>query len=761
MRSPGLHLSQFIETTQSYQNTRTLLMFYDPAVILVSSNADGKGGLITLCKSSQFQSARKVVLERGMFDDSTGMLLIRRYADESSSIDCFEKYEKQYYLCLAATAAICKWVETEHGLFIVGGSLPVSFNGSFNHLQLDAISVESLELVPPTGASRATTSTTLLGLLDKSHTKGGARLLRSNLLQPLVDVKTIHARLDCQEELLSNERLFFGLQPVIKQFPKSLDRIVSVFMFQRSRTDGRADGPSNERTIASILQLKQAIELVPMLAEALADARCEILQGVRTVAQHSHWEAIRTEIDKVIDVSLVAARSSFVSRTQQCFAVRAGVDGFLDMARTVFSESSEAALSLCKDYRVKFSLPSLKMPYSNARGFYISIAVADAKEGVPAYFIQVSIRPQSVPATLPECSGLGLEQGLSCDCAGHGPLSFILRELLLEGCNLCRLVARKGEALSLLDMLVFCFANLVVLSPVGSYSRPDFTENGPLAIHGGRHPVQEKRVENFVPNDCYLEKSSNMMILSAPNMSGKSTYLRQVALICVLAHVGCYVPATVCSLRPLDRIFTRLGTNDEDNIESNSSSFMTEMRETAYILSHVTPRSLVVVDELGRSTSSLDGFAIAWAVCEHLLSLNTYVLFATHMQRMAELATLYPNAKVRTLSTSTEGDRLRFQYKLADTSLDAARVHYGLLLAEAAGFPSSIIERAHGITHRIDQQEEEAHREASQQCAGLHLRYNTVQKIMCLQGCQLSEGVLRDYMQKLKLEYLNSRAPED
>nr|XP_009607628.1 DNA mismatch repair protein MSH4-like [Nicotiana tomentosiformis] len=177
-----------------------------------------------------------------------------------------------------------------------------------------------------------------------------------------------------------------------------------------------------------------------------------------------------------------------------------------------------------------------------------------------------------------------------------------------------------SEVLCLLDMMVNSFAHTISTKPVDRYTRPNFTCDGPLAIDSGRHPILESINNEFIPNGIFLSEASNMAIVMGPNMSGKSTYLQQVCLTVILAQIGCYIPARFATLRVVDRIFTRMGTMD--CLESNSSTFMTEMKETAFIMQNVSSRSLIVMDELGRATSSSDGFAIAWSCCEQLLALK-------------------------------------------------------------------------------------------------------------------------------------------
>ncbi|KAE9596763.1 putative flavonoid 3',5'-hydroxylase [Lupinus albus] len=231
-----------------------------------------------------------------------------------------------------------------------------------------------------------------------------------------------------------------------------------------------------------------------------------------------------------------------------------------------------------------------------------------------------------------------------------------LMDAIRENVSVLTLLA---EALCLLDMIVNSFAQMISTKPVDRYVRPEFTENGPMAIDSGRHPILESIHDDFIANNLFLSEAANMVIVTGPNMSGKSTYLQQVCLIVILAQVGCYVPARFSTLRVVDRLFTRMGA--VDNLESNSSTFMTEMKETAFIMQNVTERSLIVMDELGRATSSSDGFAMAWSCCEHLLSLKAYTIFATHMENLSQLAPIYPNVKILHFHVDLKNNHIDFK----------------------------------------------------------------------------------------------------
>lgn len=244
-----------------------------------------------------------------------------------------------------------------------------------------------------------------------------------------------------------------------------------------------------------------------------------------------------------------------------------------------------------------------------------------------------------------------------------------------------------------------------------------------------------------------------MVIVMGPNMSGKSTYLQQVCLIVILAQIGCYVPAHFATIRVVDRIFTRMGTMD--NLESNSSTFMTEMKETAFIMQNVSPRSLIVMDELGRATSSSDGLALAWSCCEYLLSLAAYTIFATHMENLSELATIYPNVKILHFFVDIRNSRLDFKFQLMDGPRHVA--HYGLLLAEVAGLPSSVIETARSITSRITEKEVNRMEINCQNYNQIQIAYHVAQRLICLKHSNQDEDSIRQALQSLKESYLDGR----
>eukprot|EP00262_Sarcandra_glabra_P011811 TRINITY_DN2910_c0_g1_i3.p1 TRINITY_DN2910_c0_g1~~TRINITY_DN2910_c0_g1_i3.p1 ORF type:complete len:737 (-),score=134.23 TRINITY_DN2910_c0_g1_i3:375-2585(-) len=704
LRSASLHLSQYIETSSSYQNTKTLLHFYDPMVIIVPPNKLAQDGMVGVSElvDRHHTSAKKVIMARGCFDDTKGAVLVKSLAAKEPSALGLDTYYKQYYLCLAAAAATIKWTEAEKGVIVTNHSLSCSKLGNYRAITFCSLGHKQQEekFIP--------------------HAKDNKNCWR--------------------DELMSNEELFFGLSQALRKFPKETDRVLCHFCFKPKKVSNEVLELTNTRKsqllIASIILLKTALEALPMLSKVLKDAKSFLLCNIyKSICENEKYANIRKRIEDMIDEDVLYARVPFVARTQQCFAVKAGIDGLLDVARRSFCDTSEAIHKLANKYREEFKLPNLKMPFNNRQGFYCSIPQKDINGKIPSKFIQLNVRNKSAAA---ECY-------MRTEYCLEG-----LIDTIVEDVSVLTLLA---EVLCLLDMIVNSFAHTISTKPVDRYTRPEFTVNGPMAIDAGRHPILESLHNDFVPNNIFLSEASNMVVVMGPNMSGKSTYLQQICLLVILAQIGCYVPARFSSLRVVDRIFTRIGTGD--NLESNSSTFMTEMKETAFLMQNVTPRSLIVIDELGRATSSSDGFSIAWTCCEHLLSLKAYTIFATHMESLLELATIYPNVKILHLQVDIKNNRLDFKFHLKDGPQHVP--YYGLLLAGIAGLPKSVVETARSITTRISEKETRRMEMNCMQYHSIQMVYRVAQRLICLKYSNQSEDEIRQALQNLKESYIEGR----
>ncbi|KAK8969261.1 DNA mismatch repair protein MSH4 [Platanthera guangdongensis] len=557
---------------------------------------------------------------------------------------------------------------------------------------------------------------------------------------------------------MSNEELFFGLVQVLRKFPKETDKVLCHFCFKTKKVTGEALKPANGRKsqilISSIIILKTTLDALPLLSKVLKNAKsCLLCNIYKSVCDNEKYAQMRKRIGDMIDEDVVHARAPFVACTQQCFAIKAGVDGLLDVARRSFCDTSEAIYELANKYREEFNLPKLKIIFNNRQGFYFSIPLKDINGKLPDKFIKVMKNGKNIHCSSFELASLNVRnKSAAAECFMRTEMCLEdLIDAIREHISLLTLLA---EVICLLDMIVNSFAHMISTKPLDCYSRPEFTANGPMAIDAGKHPILETLHNDFIPNNLFLSEASNMVIVMGPNMSGKSTYLQQVCLLIILAQIGCYVPARFASLRVVDRIFTRIGCGN--NVEYNSSTFMNEMKETSFLMQNVTPRSLIVMDELGRSTSTSDGFAIAWSCCEHLLSLKAYTIFATHMEALSEMATLYPNIKVLHFEVDLRNNHLDFKFHLKDGLRHIA--HYGLLLAGVAGLPSSVVETARGITARITEKDSKRVTNNCEQYHSFQMTYRVAQRLVCLRYSNQGEDDIRRALENLQQSYNEGRS---
>ncbi|KAK9852113.1 hypothetical protein WJX84_000033 [Apatococcus fuscideae] len=410
-----------------------------------------------------------------------------------------------------------------------------------------------------------------------------------------------------------------------------------------------------------------------------------------------------------------------------------------------FSRTTEAIHTLIDKYKTDHGLESLKVSYSGRRGFSLSIAIAGAKRkdgketsSPPASFMPLPSTSKTRTCwTTHELNALnGRLRSASHDCLSLTEM--LLDKILLRVSAEMSYMHKLVDGLALLDMMC-SFANMVHSSSE-EYTRPVLTTSGPFAMIDGRHPVLEQleQAPDFQQNDLYLTECSSFHLITGPNMSGKSTYLRQVAVLIIMAQIGCYVPAKLVSIQPFEKLLVCMGTMD--SIESNRSSFMTEMRDVAHITSTANNRSIVLIDELGAATSTTDGTAIAWAVSEHLIAEGVFTLFATHFSALKQLENLYPSVKVCQFAVDTGAGSFQCTWQLKAGAVDVP--HYGLLLATNAGFPEQVIEVAQRVAKELQEQEMQS---ATPACTSSHAAQQACHSLAHRVLCIAQNGVQHGY----------------
>ena len=546
-------------------------------------------------------------------------------------------------------------------------------------LVLDTVTVRNLELVAPLFSEEAARgqATTLLAALDETSTGMGARLLRSWILRPQVDRQEIEERLDAVAELKAHTVLR-------EEVRKDLAGVLDLERLTSRITLGVA-------APRELLALRASLGRIPLLRRYLANCSSARLAALH--AQLDELADVRERIERAIADDPPA-------QTSDPGVIRRGYDADLDELRELSRRSKQFIAAMEERERKRTGIGSLKIRYNQVFGYYIEVSKPNLHL-VPGDFERKQTLVNAERFTTPELKEYERkvlaadERILEIERRLYGEL----RAWVAQQAGRLR---RTAAGVAQLDVL----ANFARLAAARNFARPEFTDTGELLIVAGRHPVIEQllvqRGERFVPNDLYLDDSSQQILLiTGPNMGGKSTYLRQAALTVLMAQMGSFVPAHQARLPITDRIFTRIGASD--NLARGRSTFLVEMSEVAAILNTATPASLVLLDEVGRGTATFDGLSIAWAVVEHLQAhTRARTLFATHYHELTELAALLPGVKNVHVSVKESGSDIVFLRRVEPGSADKS---YGIEVARLAGLPRSVIERAREILRRHEQSE--------------------------------------------------------
>jgi DNA mismatch repair protein MutS len=551
-------------------------------------------------------------------------------------------------------------------------------------LVLDPVSVRNLELLAPifTEESGRGSPATLIAVLDVTVTGMGARLLRSWVLRPLIDREAIEARLDAATHLVQ--------QTVVRgEIRKELKGILDL----ERLTSRIALGLASPRELVA---LRRSLVQLPVLKNFLTPPPA----GGSELLRHLHQE-----IDELSDVRERLERA--IADEPPALAtdpgmIRTGYHGELDELRNLSQHSKQVIAAMEERERKRTGIASLKIRFNHIFGYYIEIS----KPNLPLAPADYERKQTLVNAE--RFTSTELKEYERKILAADERILEIERQLFVEvrtfvAAKAARL-RRTAAAVAQLDVLT-AFAKLAADR---GYARPEFNSAGELLIIGGRHPVIEELLrqkgERFVPNDlCFEPGRQQLLLITGPNMGGKSTYLRQSALIVLMAQMGSFVPARHAKLPITDRIFTRIGASD--NLARGRSTFLVEMSEVAAILNHATPASLVLLDEVGRGTSTFDGLSIAWAVVEHLQKhTRARTLFATHYHELTELAELLPTVKNVHVSVKETPSEIIFLRRVEPGS---ANKSYGIEVARLAGLPRSVVERAREVLKKHEQSEHE------------------------------------------------------
>ncbi len=547
------------------------------------------------------------------------------------------------------------------------------------YLYLDASTIKNLELVRTIYEGKREGS--LLYIIDKTLTAMGGRKLKSWLLRPLCDIKKINDRLDAVSSLVDNSDIRAKIQDYLKRI-QDIERIISRVSL----------GVANAR---DLIALKNSLLMLPVIISLVKRLDCQIFK------YHPGYKDSLEDIIQLIDKAI--EEDPPVS-LKEGGIIKSGFDNKLDELKRIATNAKEIILQIEKKEKKATKIPSLRIGYNKVFGYYIEVSKSYIKF-VPKHYIRKQTLVNAERYITEELKTLE-EKILTAE----EKMFQLEYELFLKVRE--RVRKESERILTSADFIatVDCLCSLAEVAEKYNYTRPEIREDDIIEIINGRHPVVEQIhfQQNFVPNDTYLDRRTHqILIITGPNMAGKSTYIRQVALIVLMAQMGSFVPADKARIGIVDRIFSRVGASD--NIYSGLSTFMMEMIETANILNNATPKSLIILDEIGRGTSTFDGLSIAWAVTEYLHDnekISARTLFATHYHQLTQLANTLPKVKNFTVEVKEWQDNILFLHKIKPGTSDRS---YGIQVSKLAGIPEQVIERAKEILKNLEKVEFDSH----------------------------------------------------
>ncbi|KAI1335601.1 muts domain V-domain-containing protein [Xylariaceae sp. FL0016] len=738
-------LSQICDS-QFYVKSIHKIQMYEPSVILVVNTAfapNAKSSFLSIMQE-ELPTTPVESLDRRFWSENSGIELFQTLAFRED-LEAFKVATEGNFYATCSFAAAIKYVEVACRVTILSNSLRIRYQPSENSMMIDISTIQSLELIK--NAQNAKSKDCLFGLLNKTLTPMGSRMLRSNIVQPSSQADSnLLPRYDSLEELTYKEDLFYGVRSALKEF-SDVEKLLTSLVIIPNEVSVHA----SEQAINQVLSIKAFVLNALPIHEALASARTTLLVKIREICRPELIHPVVNLIAETINDDVTAMKTPLDRRHQRTYAVKSGVHGLLDVARQTYKEATEDVIQLVEELNNELEISS-ELKFDDRRKYWLRLRKADFEDRtLPEVLINVTQNSNYI-----ECQTLNLVKLNNRIADSHHEAVMLSDKVIRELLGAIRThvphLFRICESIALLDMLA-SFGELVTTR---NYVRPEITET--LALKGARHPVCERLDSTkFVPNDVFADQEHRFQIITGCNMSGKSTYIRMVALLQIMAQIGCFVPAEYAAVPVVHQLFVRIST--DDSIEANMSTFSLEMREMAFILRNIHDRSLVIIDELGRGTSTRDGLAIALAISEALVQSNSMIWFATHFQEISKILASRPgviNLHLATEMLEDDADhaRMTMLYKIASGPI--SEKNYGIKLARATGFPTRFVRVAEDVSDRLaadaekNRQESQSRKLLRQRKITLHL-YDTLKQ---LRGSDMDDAALGSYLKRLQDEFV-------
>ena len=648
---------------EDYASVEAAMQHLQPAEILVQEGSHLPAWLTN-------NSTKRYVLRQRPaweFDPSVAKQLL---CEQFSVIDLEGIIHKNYAATFPAAGCLLSYLKLTQRQHLPHLK-QITLERNDDYLQLDAATQRHLELF---SNYQGTRENTLIHVLDHTRTVMGSRLLKRWLARPLRQISLIQARQLAIAEIIAQqhiENLQHHLQPL-----HDLERIATRIALKTAKP-------------RDLQQLRDTLIHIPLLQALIAHSKAPLLQHIHTQLTP------QPELLATLQSALVEAPPALV---RDGGVIAAGYDSELDQLRNLSLHASDKLDELEQQEKQRTGLSSLKFGYNRVQGFYIELSQGQASKAPADYQRKQTLK--NVERFITPALKTFEEQVLSAESKALAREKFLYDQLLETTAGSITILQNLGDNIATLDSLT----NLAERAQHLRWCCPTLIETQGLHIVDGRHPVLEQLLhEKFIANSLQLTPDQSLMLLTGPNMGGKSTFMRQNALIVILAYIGSYVPANAATIGPIDKVFTRIGANDD--LASGRSTFMVEMTETAFILRQATPYSLVLIDEIGRGTSTNDGMAIAYATCAALANtVKALTLFSTHYFELTDLPQKFPTIHNYHVKASVTQDTIVFLYHIEP---GPANRSYGLEVAKLAGLPTEVVTAAADYLQHLMKQNEQ------------------------------------------------------
>ncbi|PSR80216.1 muts domain V-domain-containing protein [Coniella lustricola] len=739
--STGQAVLSQIRDNQSYVKTTHKLAVFEPSCILIVSTACAPNPKSDLCSTieEELPDVPMVPLNRKYWSEMTGLEYIQDLAFKKD-VQSIKVATDGNPDAICAFSAAIRYLELDSCIRIASHSLRVRYQPSEESMMISLPTIRALELIQnlQIPASKAC----LFGLLNQTATPMGARMLRSNILQPSTQAEgVLKPRFDAVDELCTKEDMFYKIRKALKEFG-DVEKLLTKLIILPAEPSLEA----SEQAINYILMIKRFVTAIPLLFASLESAQSTLLSRIRGNCGPEISSPILEQIQEYINDDVTYSTKPLDLRNQRCFAIRSEIQGLLDVARTTYKEATDDMHEHVYALNTELGLAA-ELRYENKRRYWLRFRCSDFENGI-------------IPGTLVNC--VRKKQFLECQTLQMVKLNQRMTdsvdEIIIQSDSIVQQLLdsirrdipglfRVCESVALLDMLA-AFAQAVTTR---DYVKPDMKDV--LALKAGRHPI----LDAFIPNDYYGSNQYAFQIVTGCNMSGKSTYIRAIALLQVMAQIGCFVPAQYASFPIIHSLFSR--TSIDDSIEHNMSTFSVEMREMAFILQNTDNHSLAIIDELGRGTSTRDGLSIAIAMAEALVQNNALVFFATHFTELAHVLEDRPGVLNLHLATETivaddEVPKMTMLYKVGAGPVKEE--HYGVNLAKAIGFPQRFLSVAELVAKSLREIAETKKKSSgsSKLARRRKLVLNLHETLQQAYNANMDDRTLRSYLKRLQSEFI-------